>query len=158
MTAVGAIAGLGLATGTLDRAVMGEIAIWWIVAPIIGFWVSGVVGRYFYPAIDSWVAIESTEGSLFVFDRSGIIPKPVLDRTRRAASSSAVRRRHRDRLSDGLLLGDIEHRERDRTARRARQRRDDTDDPPRVPPSLSEPSRSRAGRSTRSATTSPTSR
>jgi Phosphate/sulphate permeases len=77
MTAVGAIAGLGLATGTLDRAVMGEIAIWWIVAPIIGFWVSGVVGRYFYPAIDSWVAIESTEGSLFVFDRSGIIPKPV---------------------------------------------------------------------------------
>jgi len=89
MTAVGAIAGLGLATGTLDRAVMGEIAIWWIVAPIIGFWVSGVVGRYFYPAIDSWVAIESTEGSLFVFDRSGIIPKPVRDRTRRAASSSA---------------------------------------------------------------------
>ncbi|WP_435093554.1 anion permease [Halorubrum sp. N11] len=77
MTAVGAIAGLGLATGTLDQAVMGEIAIWWVVAPIIGFWVSGVVGRYFYPAIDSWVAIESTEGSLFVFDRSGIIPKPV---------------------------------------------------------------------------------
>jgi len=77
MTAVGAIAGLGLATGTLDRAVMGEIAIWWIVAPIIGFWVSGVVGRYFYPAIDSWVAIESTDGALFVFDRSGLIPRPV---------------------------------------------------------------------------------
>ncbi|PAU83369.1 inorganic phosphate transporter [Halorubrum salipaludis] len=77
MTAVGAIAGLGLATGTLDRAVMGEIAIWWIVAPIIGFWVSGVVGRYFYPAIDSWVAIESTEGALFEFDRSGLVPKPV---------------------------------------------------------------------------------
>ncbi|MFC7185965.1 inorganic phosphate transporter [Halorubrum yunnanense] len=77
MTAVGAIAGLGLATGTLDRAVMGEIAIWWIVAPIIGFWVSGVVGRYFYPAIDSWVAIDSTEGALFEIDRSGAIPKPV---------------------------------------------------------------------------------
>ncbi|OYR37959.1 inorganic phosphate transporter [Halorubrum sp. Ib24] len=77
MTAVGAIAGLGLATGTLDRAVMGEIAIWWIVAPIIGFWVSGVVGRYFYPAIDNWVAIDSTEGALFEFDRSGLVPKPV---------------------------------------------------------------------------------
>jgi PiT family inorganic phosphate transporter len=77
MTAVGAIAGLGLATGTLDRAVMGEIAIWWIVAPIIGFWVSGVVGRYFYPAIDRWVAIDSTEGALFEIDRSGLIPKPV---------------------------------------------------------------------------------
>jgi len=85
MTAVGAIAGLGLATGTLDRAVMGEIAIWWIVAPIIGFWVSGVVGRYFYPAIDRWVAIESTDGALFEFDRSGTVPKPVLgpDTTRR---------------------------------------------------------------------------
>ena len=77
MTAVGAIAGLGLATGTLDRGVMGEIAVWWIVAPIIGFWVSGVVGRYFYPAIDKWVAIESTDGALFVFDRSGLVPKPV---------------------------------------------------------------------------------
>ncbi|MDZ5809870.1 inorganic phosphate transporter [Halorubrum sp. AD140] len=77
MTAVGAIAGLGLATGTLDRAVMGEIAIWWIVAPIIGFWVSGVVGRYFYPAIDRWVAIDSTDGALFEFDRTGAIPKPV---------------------------------------------------------------------------------
>ena len=77
MTAVGAIAGLGLATGTLDRGVMGEIAIWWIVAPIIGFWVSGVVGRYFYPAIDSWVAIDSTDGALFEFDRSGAIPRPV---------------------------------------------------------------------------------
>jgi len=85
MTAVGAIAGLGLATGTLNRAVMGEIAIWWIVAPIIGFWVSGVVGRYFYPAIDRWVAIESTDGALFEFDRSGTVPKPVLgpDTTRR---------------------------------------------------------------------------
>jgi len=53
------------------------IAIWWIVAPIIGFWVSGVVGRYFYPAIDRWVAIDSTDGALFEFDRSGAIPKPV---------------------------------------------------------------------------------
>ena len=78
MTAVGAIAGLGLATGSLDMAVMGEIAIWWLVAPIIGFWVAGVVGRYFYPAIDRWVAIESTDGPLFEFDRSGTVPKPVL--------------------------------------------------------------------------------
>ncbi|ELZ33551.1 phosphate transporter [Halorubrum tebenquichense DSM 14210] len=77
MTAVGSIAGLGVATNTLDWAVMGEIAIWWLVAPIIGFWVSGVVGRYFYSAIDDWVAIDSTEGALFEFDRSGLIPKPV---------------------------------------------------------------------------------
>jgi PiT family inorganic phosphate transporter len=78
MTAVGAIAGLGLATNTLNWAEMGEIAIWWLVAPIIGFWVSGIVGRYFYSAIDDWVAIDSTEGALFEFDRSGPLPRPVL--------------------------------------------------------------------------------
>ena len=92
MTAVGAIAGLGIATNSLDWAVMGEIAIWWLVAPIIGFWVSGVVGRYFYSSIDRWVAIESTEGALFEFDRSGPIPKPVLgpNTTRRELTGGIV--------------------------------------------------------------------
>jgi PiT family inorganic phosphate transporter len=92
MTAVGAIAGLGIATNTLDWAVMGEIAIWWLVAPIIGFWVSGVVGRYFYSAIDRWVAIESTEGALFEFDRSGPIPRPVLgpNTTRRELTGGII--------------------------------------------------------------------
>ena len=78
MTAVGAIAGLGVATGSLDWSVMGEIAVWWIVAPIIGFWVSGVIGRYFYPRINQWVAIQSTDGPLLEFDRSGGLPKPTL--------------------------------------------------------------------------------
>ncbi|ELZ48911.1 phosphate transporter [Halorubrum coriense DSM 10284] len=92
MTAVGAIAGLGIATNTLDWAVMGEIAIWWLVAPIIGFWVSGVVGRYFYSTIDRWVAIESTEGALFEFDRSGTIPRPILgpNTTRRELTGGIV--------------------------------------------------------------------
>ncbi|QUO48556.1 inorganic phosphate transporter [Halorubrum ruber] len=92
MTAVGSIAGLGIATNTLDWAVMGEIAIWWLVAPIIGFWVSGVVGRYFYSAIDRWVAIESTDGALFEFDRSGLIPRPVLgpNTTRRELTGGIV--------------------------------------------------------------------
>jgi len=76
MTAVGAIAGLGVAAGELNWAVMGEIAVWWIVAPLVGFWVSGVVGRYFYPAINRWVAIESTDGSLLTVDRSGSVPVP----------------------------------------------------------------------------------
>ena len=77
MTAVGAIAALGLATGELDFAVLGEIVVWWIVAPIIGFWVAGVVGRYFYPRINAWVAIEgSTDGEPMVsVDRSGLLPR-----------------------------------------------------------------------------------
>ena len=76
MTAVGAIAGLGVATGQLNWAVMGEIAVWWIVAPIIGFWVSGVIGRYFYPTINRWVSITQTDGALVELDRSGAVPVP----------------------------------------------------------------------------------
>ncbi|UWG48619.1 Phosphate/sulfate permease [Halanaeroarchaeum sp. HSR-CO] len=75
MTAVGAIAGLGIATGELNWEVMGEIAVWWIVAPIVGFWVSGMIGRYFYPRINRWVAIDTTPGALFEFDRSGHVPR-----------------------------------------------------------------------------------
>jgi len=77
MTAVGAIAGLGVATGQLNWAVMGEIAIWWIVAPIVGFWVSGMIGRYLYPRINRWVAVTSSPGPLIEFDRSGAVPRPI---------------------------------------------------------------------------------
>ncbi len=76
MTAVGAIAGLGVATGALDWVVMGEIVVWWLVAPILGFWVSGIIGRYLYPTINRWVAIEESSGSLIEFDRSGAVPIP----------------------------------------------------------------------------------
>jgi PiT family inorganic phosphate transporter len=76
MTAVGAIAGLGVATGSLDWVIMGSIAVWWIVAPIVGFWTSAMIGRYLYPRINRWVAIETSEGALFEFDRSGVVPRP----------------------------------------------------------------------------------
>ena len=77
MTAVGAIAALGLATGELDWEVLGEIVVWWIVAPIIGFWVAGVVGRYFYPRINQWIAIEGNrEGrQMITVDRSSGVPR-----------------------------------------------------------------------------------
>jgi PiT family inorganic phosphate transporter len=75
MTAVGAIAGLGVASGALDWAVLGEIASWWIVAPIIGFWLSAVIGRYLYTRIDRWIAIENTDGALLRLDRAGGMPR-----------------------------------------------------------------------------------
>jgi len=78
MTAVGAIAGLGLAKGTLNWASMGQIVSWWLVSPILAFWVSAVIGRYFYPGLVEWFAITQTEGSLVVFDRSGAVPRPEL--------------------------------------------------------------------------------
>ncbi|MFB6082478.1 MAG: anion permease [Halanaeroarchaeum sp.] len=76
MTAVGAIAGLGVASGTLDWAVMGQIVIWWLVAPVAAFWVSAVIGRYFYPYLEAWFGIEESDGPLVTVDRSGVIPVP----------------------------------------------------------------------------------
>ncbi|WP_251343441.1 inorganic phosphate transporter [Haloplanus halophilus] len=92
MTAVGAIAGLGVAAGELDWAVMGEIAVWWIVAPLVGFWVSGVVGRYFYPTINRWVAVEQSDGPLLTLDRSGSLPLPQSgpNTTRREVAGTTV--------------------------------------------------------------------
>jgi PiT family inorganic phosphate transporter len=68
MTAVGSIAGLGLATGSLNWGVMGRIVSWWIVSPIITFWVCGVIGRYFYPTLNEWIAIPESDGSPFSGD------------------------------------------------------------------------------------------
>ncbi|WP_254521709.1 inorganic phosphate transporter [Natrinema caseinilyticum] len=77
MTAVGAIAALGFATGELNMDVLGEIVIWWVVAPITGFWVAGVVGRYFYPRINAWIAIEGNRDGrpMVTVDRSGVAPR-----------------------------------------------------------------------------------
>jgi PiT family inorganic phosphate transporter len=69
MTAVGAIAGLGVATGTLDEAVMLEIVSWWIVAPVLAFWVCAVIGRYVYPYLDARLQLGRSDGPLIVVDR-----------------------------------------------------------------------------------------
>ncbi len=76
MTAVGAIAGLGLATESLNWAVMGQIVVWWIIAPVVGFWFGAVIGRYLYPYLDRAFAIQQSEGPLIVFENSRAIPRP----------------------------------------------------------------------------------
>lgn len=76
MTTVGAIAGLGLATDTLNYATIAEIVSWWIVTPVIGFWVGGVIGRYVYPEVNRRVQIEKSDGPLLILDRDGTVPKP----------------------------------------------------------------------------------
>jgi Phosphate/sulphate permeases len=92
MTAVGAIAGLGLAAGQLAWGVMGRIVTWWIVSPIVAFWVSAVVGRYFYAEVNRFVALDRTEGPLLEVDRSGVVPRPRPgpDTTRRELVGTAV--------------------------------------------------------------------
>ncbi|SNR69689.1 inorganic phosphate transporter [Halorubrum vacuolatum] len=76
MTTVGAIAGLGLATGTLNYVTIAEIVSWWIVTPVVGFWVGGIIGRYIYPEVNRRVQIEKSDGPLLILDRNATIPKP----------------------------------------------------------------------------------
>ncbi|QSX00707.1 inorganic phosphate transporter [Haloterrigena alkaliphila] len=76
MTTVGAIAGLGLATNTLNFDTIGWIISWWVVTPIIGLWVGATIGRYVYPELNRRFNIRSSEGPLLVLDRGGSVPKP----------------------------------------------------------------------------------
>ena len=78
MTTVGAIAGLGLATGTTNFETIGWIVSWWLVAPVLGFWVGATLGRYVYPELNRRFEIKASEGPLFAFDRTGSVPKPRL--------------------------------------------------------------------------------
>jgi PiT family inorganic phosphate transporter len=78
MTAVGAIAGLGLASGELNRAIIGEIFAWWVLSPIIGFWMAVMIGRYWYRQIDRFIAIQQSEGPLITIEQAGALARPVL--------------------------------------------------------------------------------
>jgi len=78
MTTVGAIAGLGLATDTLNYATITQIITWWIVTPVIGFWIGGVIGRYVYTEVNQRVQIETSSGPLVTLERDGALPRPVL--------------------------------------------------------------------------------
>ncbi|WEL19557.1 inorganic phosphate transporter [Candidatus Nanohalococcus occultus] len=64
MTAVGSIAGLGIATGTLRWEVMGKILSWWLVAPAVAFLVGGLIGRYLYVHLDRKFSIDQSDGKL----------------------------------------------------------------------------------------------
>ncbi|WP_254532048.1 inorganic phosphate transporter [Natrinema gelatinilyticum] len=78
MTTVGAIAGLGLATETLNYETIAGIISWWIVTPIIGLWIGVLIGRYVYSWINRRVKIEKSEGPLLRLDRRGAVPTPAL--------------------------------------------------------------------------------
>ncbi|WP_266081293.1 inorganic phosphate transporter [Haladaptatus caseinilyticus] len=79
MTAVGAIVGLGLATNTLNKALMFTIVSAWIVAPLISLSIGIVVGRYIYPYLDRYVAFTKFDLHFIQLDRSGAIPRLYLN-------------------------------------------------------------------------------
>lgn len=74
MTAVGAIVGLGLATDSLNEALMFRIVSAWIVAPLIGLGIGAVIGRYLYPQLEARLSFTRLERQLLQVDRSGRVP------------------------------------------------------------------------------------
>ncbi|MFC7198021.1 inorganic phosphate transporter [Halospeciosus flavus] len=95
MTAVGAIVGLGLATGLLNEALMFTIVSAWIVAPLIGLGIGAVIGRYIYPQLEARLSFTRLERQLLQIDRSGRIP-----RVRFNTNAS-----RRDLVGSALVLG-----------------------------------------------------
>src|SRR6056297_3062087 len=85
MTAVGAIAGLGVATDSLDETVMFEIVSWWLLAPVMAFWICAVIGRYLYPYLDAWFKLKQSDEPILTFTRVGSLPYPTVssDATRK---------------------------------------------------------------------------
>jgi PiT family inorganic phosphate transporter len=88
MTAVGAIVGLGLATGTLNAALMFTILSAWIVAPLSAFFTGALVGRYLYPYLDAKLSFGRLRDPLIGIDTDGGVPRPVLNEN--AASRDLV--------------------------------------------------------------------
>ncbi len=78
MTTVGAIAGLGLATDTLNYETIAWILSWWIFTPIFAFLIGAIVGRYIYSELSQRVRIENSAGPLFVLERDGRFATPAL--------------------------------------------------------------------------------
>jgi len=74
MTAVGAIVGLGLATDSLNEALMFTIVSAWIVAPLIGLGIGAVIGRYLYPQLEARLSFTRLDRQLLQVDRSGRVP------------------------------------------------------------------------------------
>ena len=79
MTAVGAIVGLGLASNTLNQALMFTIVSAWIVAPLVCFAIGAAVGRYIYPYLDRYIAFTKFDLHFIQLDRSETIPRPYLN-------------------------------------------------------------------------------
>ncbi|MFB6254002.1 MAG: anion permease [Halobacteriaceae archaeon] len=75
MTAVGAIVGLGLATGTLNAALMFTIISAWIVAPVLALLIGAIVGRYLYPYMEAKLAFRRLEDPLITIDTSYRFPR-----------------------------------------------------------------------------------
>lgn len=88
MTAVGSIVGLGLATGTLNGALMFTILSAWIVSPLISLFAGALVGRYLYPHLDAKLAFGRLQSPLVKVNRDKTVPRLTINKN--AASRDLV--------------------------------------------------------------------
>ena len=75
MTAVAAIVGLGLATGTLNTSLMFTILSAWIVAPLVAVFTGALIGRYLYPHLDAKFKFGRLRNPLIAIDTQGRLPR-----------------------------------------------------------------------------------
>jgi len=75
MTAVAAIVGLGLATGTLNTSLMLTILSAWIVAPLIAVFTGAFIGRYLYPHLDAKFEFGRLTNPLIAIDTQERLPR-----------------------------------------------------------------------------------
>ncbi|MFB6270413.1 MAG: anion permease [Halobacterium sp.] len=60
-TAVVAVVGMGAALGVVNWETVGVIVMWWFVSPILAFWVSAFLGRYFYDDLVDVLDLEARD-------------------------------------------------------------------------------------------------
>ena len=75
MTAVGSIVGLGLATDTLNGALMFTVLSAWIISPLISLFAGALVGRYLYPHLDAKLAFGRLQSPLVKVDQGKTLPR-----------------------------------------------------------------------------------
>lgn len=64
-TIICALMGMGSALGVLNWSAVGQVAIWWVVAPVVAFWLAAVIGRYLYDTIVDQLDLEREPRSTF---------------------------------------------------------------------------------------------
>lgn len=78
-TTVGAIVGLGLATGTLRVWKVAEITAWWVASPLLALLAAAALGRYWYPWVERrLVGGDGVDGPFFTIERDGWRPRVAL--------------------------------------------------------------------------------
>uniref|UniRef100_A0A7D6GWM3 Inorganic phosphate transporter n=2 Tax=Natrinema zhouii TaxID=1710539 RepID=A0A7D6GWM3_9EURY len=61
ITAVAAVVGMGAALGVLDWRTVGVVVMWWLISPILAFWICAFIGRYLYDDIVARLDFDAEE-------------------------------------------------------------------------------------------------